>query len=199
MTFGAGLVGSWYSSDGKRFTNDVTTLGPSLSLRYELGESTLATLEGSYRRSDTETEFGFIKEHDSGANYYGRAGFTRQLERGYLVLEVSRSVQPGSSGRQDILDQLTGSYVRELSDRMTFRGSATALKSRPNNEGTVANADGNKRTAFAGDLGVDYTIAERVTLSAGYRYLWQNADAQDSDAHAQTVMMTVRWSFGASA
>ncbi len=195
-TFGAGVVGSWYSSDGKRFTNEVRTFGPSLSVRYELGESTSGTLEGSYRRSDSKAVFfGLIEQHDTGGNYYGRAGLTRQFERGYLALDASRSVQPGSSGRQDIRDQVTVSVVRELSDRMTFRGSAVALKSAPHSEGSVAD-DGDKRTAFAGDLGVDYTIAERATLSAGYRYLWQDTDAADTDAQAQTVTMTLRWAFG---
>ena len=199
MTFGVGIVGSWYSSDASQFTNEVTTLGPSLSLRYEIDDATTGTLEGSYRRSESDTEFfGFIKEHDTGENYYGRAGFTRLLERGYLALEASRTVQPGSSGRQDIRDELTARYVRELSDRMTFHGGATALKSAPNHGGSVADA-GDRRTAFAGDLGVDYTVAERVTLSGGYRYLWQNTDAQDTDAHAQTVILTLRWAFGASA
>lgn len=198
-TFGAGLVGSWYSSDGRRFSNEVTTFGPLLSLRHEFSESTSASLEGSYRRSRADAQFfGFINQQDTGGNYYGRAAVTRQFEQGYFAVEASRSVSPGSSGRQDIRDELVLRVVRELTERAMLRGGAVALKSAPHSQGSVAD-DGDKRTAFAGDIGVDYTLAERMTLSAGYRYLWQDTDAPNTDAHAQTVMVTLRWAFGASA
>src|SRR5262245_22568147 len=194
LTFGAGVVGSWYKSDGNEgFSNEVTTFGPALSMRYELGESTSGTLEFSYRGSESKTVyFGFFEQHDAGADYYGHARVVKHFERGYLTLDAGRTVQPGSSGRQDIRDELTTGFGRELTERATFHGSATWLKNAPNNQGSVGSAS-DRRTAFAGDLGVDYALGERLMLSCGYRYLWQNSDAPDSDARAQTVMLTLRW------
>jgi hypothetical protein len=199
VTFGAGVVGSWYDSNGKRFTNEVTTIGPVLSMRYELGETMSGSVEASYRRSESKTVFlGFIDQRDSGADYYGRAGVAKQFERGYLDLDASRSVQPGSNGSQEIRDEVTASFGREVSERIMLHGGVTALKSAPTNDGSVGAAN-DRRTAFAGDLGVDYVLAERVTLTAGYRYLRQNTDAADTDARAQTVVMTLRWELGGTA
>jgi opacity protein-like surface antigen len=195
-TFGAGVVGSWYSSDGNQFTNEVRTAGPALSMSYELGETTSGYVDVSYRRSDSKAVyFGFIQQHDAGSDYYGRAGVTKRFERGYLSLDAGRTVQPGSSGRQEIRDEVTASFSREITERVTLHGGATALKSAPNAQGSVAAAN-DRRTAFAGDVGVDYELAANVTLSGAYRYLRQNTDAPDTDARAQTVMMTLRWTLG---
>jgi hypothetical protein len=196
VTFGAGVVGSWYNSDGRNFTNEVTTVGPALSMRYEIGESITGSVEASYRRSDTKlVYFGSIEQHDAGANYYGRAGIAKQFERGSLSLDVSRNIQPNSNGRQNIRDEITAGFGRELSERTTLRSWVTALKEEPENQGSVGAAN-DRRTAFAGEFDVDYAFAERLTGSVGYRYQWQDTDAPDTDVSGQTVMMTLRWVMG---
>lgn len=198
VTLGAGVVGSWYKSNGEVFTNEVTTIGPALTLQYELGESTAGSFEFSYRRSDGEAVyFGFLEQHDTGGNYYGRAGISREFDRANVSLDASRSVQPGSNGRQEIRDEVTASFVREMSDRVTLRGAATALESAPDNEGSIG-APGDRRTAFAGDVRMDVQFGEHVSVSAGYRYLWQNADGPDTEAQAHTLSVTLHWSLGGS-
>lgn len=199
MTFGAGIVGSWYSSDGRRFSNEVTTAGPAVTMRYELDETMSGFVDLSYRLSDSQVVYlGSISDSDSGSNYYGRAGITKRFERGNASFEAGRTVQPGSSGRQETRDQIAVAFARELTERGTLHVGATALSSTADGQGSVATAD-DRRHAFAGDIGIDYELSEHVTVTGGYRYLWQNTDAQDTDAHGQTVSMTLRWVLGGAA
>jgi hypothetical protein len=195
-TVGVGVVGTWYKSDGRLFTNEVTTFGPELSLEYEFGETLAGSFEASYRKSDGKAEYlGFIEQHDGGANYYGRAALTKLFDRGYVNVEASRTVQPDSNGRQEIRDQVTIGFARELSERSTLRGGAAALRSAPHNEGSVGAAQ-DRRDAVAADLSFDHELAERLVVSTAYRYVWQDTDADDTEARGQTVSATLRWTFG---
>jgi opacity protein-like surface antigen len=192
-TIGAGIVGSWYNSDGENFTNEVTTVGPAVSLDWQLSDAVTGTFEFSYRRSNGKVVyFGVVDQREGSGNYFGRARLDRQFERGSMSIEASRSVQPGSNGRQEVRDQVSFGFVRELSDRATLHSSALALKSAPYSEDSIGAAN-DRRTAFAGDIGLDWAMAEHLTVSAGYRYLWQDGDADDSEARGQTVMTTLRW------
>jgi hypothetical protein len=190
--WGLGLVASVYTSEGAFIDNEVTTVGPMLSVQHELTPTTTIAADVSWRRSRSEYElFGLVDGDEDGDDYFGSGRIERQFERGYLSVEANRSVQPSSNGRQEIRDRATIAFGVEVSERTRLRGSGTALRDR-----ATADEDRNERRALASDVVIEHALGERTTLIAGFRYLWQDTDSADRDATGQSVILTLYRAFG---
>jgi hypothetical protein len=183
LILGFGAVGSWYGADSSGFSNTVTTVGPAVSADYELNDRLSLFAEVSYRITDTQTRIHTFEIDSTGNDYFGHVDLKRQFDWGSVALSARRSVEPGSNGQQDIRDEIGLFFENELTERMTLRGGATYIDNRSDQTGS------GDRTAFAGDLSLDWTISQRTHATMAYRFQWQ--DESGAQASGNTVMLSL--------
>ena len=183
---GFGAVGSWYSAGQGAFDNRATTLGPAVSLGYELNDRTSAFAEFSYRVTKTQTEFGPFDSDSSGSDFFGHVDLKRSFDTGGVTVSLRRSVQPNSNGQQDIRDEAGVAFSREFTETLSARGGATYIRDRSQQTSS------DDRDGFAGDLALDWTLSEATHVSLAYRYLWQHEGGADANAHTIMLSLTRR-------
>ena len=186
LKLGFGAVGSWYSAGSGSLDNRATTIGPAVSMDYEIDDRSAAFAEFSYRVTHTQTQVGPFDFDSSGADYFGHLDLRRSFDSGSASVSVRRSVQPDSNGQQDIRDE-AGVYVaHDLSETLSVHGGATYLRDR--SQQTSAN----DRDGFAGDVALDWTLGAATHLSVAYRYLWQRENGDSANAHTMMLSLTRR-------
>jgi hypothetical protein len=186
LTLGFGAVASWYGADSSGFNNTVTTVGPAVSADYEFNDHLSMFAEVSYRITDTQTRIHTFQVDSSGNDYFGHVELKRRFDRGSVALSARRSVEPGSNGQQDIRDEFGVSFENELTERMTLRGGAAYIDNRSDQ---TSSGD---RTAFAGDVALDWTMSEHTHATLAYRFLWQDESGAQASGNTVTLSLTRR-------
>ncbi|NJN52445.1 MAG: hypothetical protein HC809_12500 [Gammaproteobacteria bacterium] len=189
---GLGVVSTWYSSSGPTFTNDVVTVGPALTLRYELSQTLSCVAEASYRqRTSDQVFFDVVELTDTSEDYFGSLRVEREFERGFLQIEASRNLLPGSSGQQEIRDRASVALGYELSARTSMHLSGIVLRDRADQS-----VRDDERRGFAGDASINRELSERLAFNAAYRYLWQDGSDDDNEARGHSVVIGLTWVIG---
>ena len=172
-------------------TNEYDNVGVFVGGNYALSERSSLRAQLGLRRTEQTRELpggGDFTESSSGPVYFLRY-FRRFEAGGGLDIEARRELAP--SGSAQVLDT-TGLDIKirvPVTGRWGFGVAAEAFRNRrPDGRGSLQD-----RKYASIEPGVNYRIDETLTLSASYRFRWQDREQLPDDAMSNAVFLTLNW------
>jgi hypothetical protein len=178
--------------EAKDIDNEYDNLGVLFGARYAVSERSSLAAEVGLRR--TEQTRGLpngleLTESSSGPTY--QLSYLREFEAGGgVTLEARRQLLPSGSGQVLDTTGLLATLDYPLAARWQLGLDAEAYRNRrPDGRQGLQNRD---YASVAPSL--DYKIDEYWSLSAGYRFRWQERESVSVDAVSNAVFLTLNWS-----
>jgi len=143
-------------------------------------------LRGGSNRVEQFDEFG---DSEWKTGFTGGAGVRWAFEVSELLFEVTRGLDPNSSGRLVARDELRFRYSYSLSPYTRLLASVRGVK-----DGSTNDQDVFQERRFAtGSIGFDWRMTRQLTLGGGYQHVWRSLEDEPSDARSNRLFLGVTW------
>jgi hypothetical protein len=162
--------------------DETDTQGLDLEWRNRMSETAEYYLRGGANRVELESVTpGGSSSWETG--FTGGAGVRWTFEVTDIFLDVSRNLDPNSSGDLVTRDQVRAQWSRRLTPmaRLTVGGRLIS-DSAPGNDQSFQD-----RTYAAASIGFDWRIARAWTLFGSYDHAWREYDNAPTDARSNAV------------
>lgn len=171
----AGAYTSLYEArDGSEESDAV---GVEVGYDYRWSETDGIALTVFFEENDI-TEFEPIRSEETTSDVGGSLTAFRKLEVSTWRFAIARRFQPTGDSGKSTIDTMRLQYERDMSERLSFRGSAR-LESR-SGLGTIGVV--NDRDYARLDLSMRWFATRTWYVGGGYAYIWQDRETDPTDA-----------------
>lgn len=152
-------------------------IGAEVGYDYRWSETDGIALTVFFEENDI-TEFVPVRTEETTSDVGGSLTAYRKLEVSAWRFAIARRFQPTGDRGKSTIDTVRLQYERDLSERLSFNGSAR-LESR-SGLGTID--DSNERDYARLDLSLRWFATQTWYVGGGYAYIWQDRETDPTDA-----------------
>jgi opacity protein-like surface antigen len=169
-------------------SDDVSTDSQALELEWSnnLSDTSRLYFRGGGSRVEEIDELG---DSEWNTGFTGGAGVQRTFEVTDLLFEVSRGLDPNSSGRLVARDELRFRFTRRLSEVTRLLIGARGVRDEKSTDQDVFQ----ERRYLSASVGFDWRMTRQFTLGGGYEYVWRDVEDQAEDAQSNRLFLGVTW------
>jgi hypothetical protein len=151
-----------------------------------LSETSQVYVRGGSNRVEEIDDFG---KSDWNTGFTGGAGARWEFEVSELLFEVTRGLDPNSSGRLVARDELRLRYAHSVSPLTRLLVSVRGVK-----DGSTNSQDEFQERRFVtASLGFDWRMTRQFTLGGAYQYVWRSIEDEPEDAQSNRLFLGVTW------
>ena len=168
--------------------DDVATDSQAVELEWanRMSETSQFYVRGGSNRVEEVDELG---ESDWNTGFTGGIGVRRSFEVSEVLFELTRGLDPNSSGRLMARDELRLRYSHSLSPVTRLLVMVRGVKDATTNDQDVFQ----DREYVAALFGFDWRMTRQFTLGGGYQYVWRSIEGEPDDAQSNRLFLGVTW------
>ena len=168
--------------------DDVATDSQAVEVEWanRMSETSHVYVRGGSNRVEEIDDLG---ESDWNTGFTGGAGVRWAFEVSEVLFEVTRGLDPNSSGRLVARDELRLRYTHSLSPLTRLLFSMRGVKDGSTNAQDVFE----ERRYVSASVGFDWRMTRQFTLGGGYQYVWRSLEDEPEDAQSNRLFLGVTW------
>jgi hypothetical protein len=168
--------------------DDVATDSHAVELEWsnDISETSRIYVRGGGNRVEQIDEFG---DSEWNTGFTGGAGAIWTYEVTDLLFELTRGLDPNSSGRLVARDEMRVRLTRRVSPVTRLLFSARGVR----DEQSTEQDDFQERRYASASLGFEWRMSRQFTLEGGYVYVWRSIENQPNDAESNRLYFGVTW------
>ena len=165
--------------------DDSISYGAALEWRRVVSEAQRMYTRAGVR--NTEPERGAGQSSSSETGFSGGIGAEWKFEVTDVFVDLTTTLDPSGSGNLVERDQLRLNVIRQITPRLSLNAGARLFR-----EDALGDEPGtDDRDYAAGSFGMEWRLSQRFALKASYEAQWQEYHNEDSDARANSLVVSM--------
>jgi hypothetical protein len=187
-----GLASSatFYQSGTNTLGTENDIYGLSLTSEYALSESWLLSGQAGINYIDSTSKTLGQSTNSSNSGSIFNLSINRKLQTQTLSFDVSRSLNPSSTGQVNKQDVFKASWTKTLNEKLSFSLAGSYLETTE-----ALGNDSSKREYVSIQPSFNWSFAENTAIKLSYSYK-QKQDNLSSKAQSNSVLLGIKHDFG---
>jgi hypothetical protein len=190
LTLGLASSATFYQSGTNTLGTENDIYGLSLTSEYALSESWLLSGQAGINYIDSKSKTLGQSTNSSNSGSIFNLSINRKLQTQTLSFDVSRSLNPSSTGQVNKQDVFKASWTKTLNEKLSFSLAGSYLETTE-----ALGNDSSKREYVSIQPSFNWSFAENTAIKLSYSYK-QKQDNLSSKAQSNSVLLGIKHDFG---
>jgi hypothetical protein len=187
---GLASTATFYQSGTNTLGTENDIYGLSLTSEYALSESWLLSGQAGINYIDSTSKTLARPTNTSNTGSIFNISINRKLQTQTLSIDISRSLNPSSSGEVNKQDVFQTRWTKTLNEKLSFSLAGSYLETTD-----AFGNESNKREYISIQPSFNWNFAENTTIKLSYSYK-QQQDNLSSKAESNSVLFGIKHDFG---
>jgi hypothetical protein len=190
LMLGLASTATFYQSGTNTLGTENDIYGLSLTSEYALSESWLLSGQAGINYIDSTSKTLARPTNTSNTGSIFNISINRKLQTQTLSIDISRSLNPSSSGEVNKQDVFQTRWTKTLNEKLSFSLAGSYLETTD-----AFGNESNKREYISIQPSFNWNFAENTTIKLSYSYK-QQQDNLSSKAESNSVLFGIKHDFG---
>jgi hypothetical protein len=187
---GLASTATFYQSGTNTLGTENDIYGLSLTSEYALSESWLLSGQAGINYIDSTSKTLARPTNTSNTGSIFNISINRKLQTQTLSIDISRSLNPSSSGEVNKQDVFQTRWTKTLNEKLSFSLAGSYLETTD-----AFGNESNKREYISIQPSFNWNFAENTTIKLSYSYK-QQQDNLSSKAESNSMLFGIKHDFG---